>query len=480
MVKNTVLLATACVTFLAIFYWISPSKSEVKLKEKTEVVDQNFNINLDFGHVHVTKQVRKWKPKHFKKIEVHGDKKIVFSWKCSNFTRTSKISRKDTGLQYFPHSDVFVYSAYLDLRHHMARSIKIMGLSAQRQMLNLYIQMQYEDGVVYSGTSLTEDLQSNYPHPHRPKHQRNSDYSSKMFTCDERRNMTPVSVTLTNRTCLKNVPKYIKVQEINPKNDQDVLKYILVCVKRNSFQSKYRLIEFLEYQKIMGADHVVIYDDGNANDDVSAVIYKYRKDGYLTVQKWSDFEGKSRHGLIAQINDCLYRYMNLYKYILYMDPDEFIVPSNPSIKSYKDIIETLNSNKTHFLHRASHFSFVTTQYCLSSSETNSRKPELLLLAKFKKESPKKHGDRSKCLINPRRVDQMGVNKVKQRHGFWKGIKVPPEVAMLHRYRNQKHHHHHHHTGCNNTDTVSPGFGKVLIKQVNQVCKELGVKLLPYN
>ena len=84
------------------------------------------------------------------------------------------------------------------------------------------------------------------------------------------------------------------------------------------------------------------------SDDVSCVLnYYMNQENVVSVKPWNlevDSQTEIRtEGLFAALNDCLYRNMNDFHYLMLIDFDEFIIPHmNDSIP---DMLEYLNSKK---------------------------------------------------------------------------------------------------------------------------------------
>ncbi len=92
----------------------------------------------------------------------------------------------------------------------------------------------------------------------------------------------------------------------------------------------YRLLEWVEMQRILGVTGIVLYNT-SLNLQTSRVLNHYYSIGYMDVrQAWRVAEKFYRDeiGLLNQLvlNDCLYRYMHTFKHIMILDPDEVILP----------------------------------------------------------------------------------------------------------------------------------------------------------
>jgi hypothetical protein len=104
-----------------------------------------------------------------------------------------------------------------------------------------------------------------------------------------------------------------------------------VCVKPIHFDydKTLELIEFLEMNKILGVTKFTLYNH-TMSQEVSCVLRHYIAEGSITVLPWnlnliSQKEIRTE-GLFAALNDCLYRNMNDFRYLMLIDFDEFIIP----------------------------------------------------------------------------------------------------------------------------------------------------------
>ena len=104
-----------------------------------------------------------------------------------------------------------------------------------------------------------------------------------------------------------------------------------VCVKPMHFHynKTLELIEFLELNQIFGVTRFTLYRD-TVSEQVQCVLKHYEQLGTIEVLPW-DLKIESQteirtEGLFAALNDCLYRNMNRFRYLMLIDFDEFIVP----------------------------------------------------------------------------------------------------------------------------------------------------------
>jgi len=108
----------------------------------------------------------------------------------------------------------------------------------------------------------------------------------------------------------------------------------------------YRLIEWFEMLKILGVDHVVVYDIG-VFATARRVFEHYVREGFLDFRKTVLFDSHEpyHHKLHCSptINDCLYRNMHAYNYIVVIDFDEMIVPIGQEPRmTLRKLIDVIN------------------------------------------------------------------------------------------------------------------------------------------
>ncbi len=99
----------------------------------------------------------------------------------------------------------------------------------------------------------------------------------------------------------------------------------IVCIIKN--EARY-IREWIAYYKLMGVDHIYLFDNGST-DDIKSVLEVELRRGYVTL---IDFMGAN-----AQLP--LYRMTAKYlkdrcRWVAYIDADEFVLPSEGNLKKY--------------------------------------------------------------------------------------------------------------------------------------------------
>ena len=119
----------------------------------------------------------------------------------------------------------------------------------------------------------------------------------------------------------------------------------------------YRVMEWVEMQRVLGVTGVVLYNT-SLNPQTSRLLNHYYAMGYLDVrQAWRSVKEFFREEIRLLnnlvLNDCLYRYMHTFRYIMILDPDEVILPRGFS--SLPEMISNLSHDhpviaEYHFMH----------------------------------------------------------------------------------------------------------------------------------
>ena len=397
-----------------------------------------------------------------------------------------KIEIRDAEFQKVSESDVYVYSAFLDVRYPQPRTVKVIGISTVRPG-PLFCQLYYPDGAVISSpaTTIAADFVQKRHEPFK--------YKPHFYNCPETQNLSPVNVSLTTKACVGEVSNLLPLHFRDRLPEEKVANKILISVKTlHQFNTTYRLIEFIEFQRVMNASHVMFYGTDNVSLEVKNVLNYYIKSKFVSIRPWNMPVQSSRkysegieirtYGQHSQMHDCIYRYMNEYKYIIFIDKDEFIVPHIDALRTYQDVMQHLKyliaervkklkeENKESVGmegERISSFVISNAHFCTSQAQLASLSSTLLLPKVLVRAKPDMFKGKTKVIVNPRLVVTMAVHKVKiPLSVFMSQVLVPPSVVLLHHYRWQ------HNQTCNEKDNSAIRLTSDLIKNVNLVCEKL--------
>ena len=107
------------------------------------------------------------------------------------------------------------------------------------------------------------------------------------------------------------------------------------------------VIEFMELSRLLGASHVMFYDEEASFDTLSTIGY-YVKRKRATLMSWKVPEHASdavrRHSRRLAATECLYRNMAISKYVVFMDINEYIVPHKWT--NWHDMLQELETTKS--------------------------------------------------------------------------------------------------------------------------------------
>ena len=97
------------------------------------------------------------------------------------------------------------------------------------------------------------------------------------------------------------------------------MKYLALCIMCKNDEKT--LIENIQYHTLAGVDHFIIYDNMSDNPLSAALSHMNN----VTVNMWSDTQTGSQ---IRCYDQCIKHYSNKFKWIGFIDTDEFIVLKN--------------------------------------------------------------------------------------------------------------------------------------------------------
>lgn len=163
-------------------------------------------------------------------------------------------------------------------------------------------------------------------------------FTRKIFRYFERKTKKIGSKTL-NRKVVRPVNQSLLIPEIHPTGPSRYL--CVVCMFQD--EAPY-LREWLEFQKVVGVDHVYMYDN-NSDDSFRKVLDSYQKDNFVTLVPWS-FPYLIRNiNIQAQRLAFLHSistFGHIWRWMAFIDIDEFLFPAAKDnlvdvLKDYEDL-----------------------------------------------------------------------------------------------------------------------------------------------
>ncbi|CAG2257473.1 glycosyltransferase family 92 protein F13G3.3-like [Mytilus edulis] len=258
-------------------------------------------------------------------------------------------------------------------------------------------------------------------------------YSPTFFTCVLPNNFYPTSVTLSRKFC--QLPSQM-LPVIYP---TEIIKKFTICVAplHGPYDNVNELIEMIELNKILGADHFTFYNF-NISSRVNRILDHYIKQGMVDIVPWNMPINLTRihyYGQMAALNDCLYRNRHKSRYIVVQDMDEFIIPKKH--RTWHEMMLDLPSG-------LNVYSFQSVQFSvdIQDIETNFKGKESVKKFNLVTLLKQKHGPvydrttRTKYIVEASRIKELGIHNVWQLRDGSTGNEyhVPPEDALMFHYR----------------------------------------------
>jgi hypothetical protein len=164
---------------------------------------------------------------------------------------------------------------------------------------------------------------------------------------------TPVSVSLVMEPC-QTAENDVKIIDNQPESQQK--KEFGVCLKQLNFEDKksaFRFIEWVHLMKILGVDKIHGFTR-SVHPDILKAVKSFTEKGWMEMKPvfaplgsmFVHASWETRALELMLLNDCFYRNLNLYKYIIVIDTDEVIMPVSVNTTILHDLIETLDPTES--------------------------------------------------------------------------------------------------------------------------------------
>ncbi|MPC21722.1 hypothetical protein E2C01_014718 [Portunus trituberculatus] len=285
------------------------------------------------------------------------EKRPHLASKCGRYPSLIDLSFSNIYWQVFHSSNgtFYLYSAFFDNRTlTMAEpSVRILGMADRiKPAIKAHCQLWYEG----QGTPIVaEVVEYRYIWISGWGNYRNGILQPYLLQCvipESHRHRVPQSVSLVEGSCDRATNNLRVVHNLPPEGQKS---NFAVCVKGMDVNEdiSLKIVEWLELLFLLGADKVFLYDLG-IHPNISKILEHYESKGKVDVRSLTlpgeqpTARGLVRRFLKAKIthkrqnevipyNDCLYRNMNLYRFIILIDIDEVIMPR--TVPSWKELLE---------------------------------------------------------------------------------------------------------------------------------------------
>jgi len=340
----------------------------------------------------------------------------------------------------------YVYSAFYDNRDKPM--IRVISATKTKNYDKVWCKLYYRDRQPILVPAGVNAIRENW----------NLKYSAAFLTC-LLPNQTKQPNSEPNQTNQQESPVSLSiVAKLNlPASNQLSINYhktgivgannskIGVCVKPVHFMynKTFQFIQFIELNRLLGVTRFILYNS-SMSAEIACIISDYVKQGIVQLLPWNlNMQSQKEirtEGLFAALNDCLYRSMNSFSYLMLIDFDEFIIPHQET--SLPDMISSLSkrvfvqSGKPISASQVSSYSFQNSFFYLQWMDDSSISvnPQLTTLAKTKRKQkfhPPKQ--RSKYICIPSAVKEVGNHFIWEFH-HGRTLNVPTSIGFLHHYR----------------------------------------------
>lgn len=195
------------------------------------------------------------------------------------------------------------------------------------------------------------------------------------------------------------------------------------------------LIQFIELSKILGASHLTFYTY-DISESVQKLLAFYKDEGEVTIVNWKLSPDVNQreiwyHGQLLAIQDCLYRHMAEFEYLLFVDLDEFLLPVYND--TWSDMVNFLQTfQKTNSDENVAGFSFKSAFFDPKQIPDPSQQLTFLQLLQRNKILS---SVRTKLMVAPQKIFELGIHHAsKTIHPDMRIVEVDPDIAKIHHYR----------------------------------------------
>ncbi|KFM82603.1 hypothetical protein X975_11956, partial [Stegodyphus mimosarum] len=331
-----------------------------------------------------------------------------------------------------------VYSAYWDDRFDLSNYVRVMAIMVTKNPPSTFCRLVMSDDTAIDVPVVKKIMNEHW----RLK------YASYFLTCEVSKKLkAPLKVLMSlhrNFTSAALLPVYQNKENIaSPKGD------FAVCVKplHYHYDRATWLVEFIELHRILGVEHFFFYNH-SVGPNVDSLLRAYIRQNIVTVLPWSlpvrSQKQIRTEAIFSSLNDCVFRTMYLFNYVVMLDFDEYIIPREH--ESYSEMIQQLEDDNKRIRGKPGSFVFRntffylywendTTVYGVEPEKPPDFTPYLITQYKTRRLSTSmKVGSRSKYIVVPERVIEVGNHVVWRHTSGSRAIQVPDTVALLHHYR----------------------------------------------
>ena len=335
----------------------------------------------------------------------------------------------------------YVYSAYYDARQAPVHGCLSCGITAVIRVIGITLrQASVQVNCKYWHSNGNSQVIKGRIHIIEEHHFRK--YSACFVLCAVR-GAVPESVSVIAARPAKPGQDLANKLHVRNREPAELEEKIAVCVRPmfSKYDDVNQLIEFVETYRILGVTGKFIFYNFTIGPRVDCVLKKYAAEGLVDVLPFNlnDVSTAPTHqeiwsdGQMAGLNDCIYRYMNKFKFVLNTDVDEFMVPVKT--KSLLDFLS--DESKTHdgFKNTGS-ISFKNSFFPIEYKDDPDRSSAPIISLRKTVRDAKfwAHESRSKYIAVSPNVVEGGIHNVWEHLPGKTALKVGEDQAFVRHYR----------------------------------------------
>lgn len=323
--------------------------------------------------------------------------------------------------------EFFLYSAYLDKRGGKEQVIIVAIVKRRKSIRSCTV---WSEGTTTDEKGRVKVIHENWNLP----------YTAVLIICNIPGGSKPTHVALTSFP-----DTILAVQDMEARRNEGRMS---VCVKpiHYDYDRALWLVEFIEFYRLMGVDRFIFYNH-TMGASIDAVVRHYVQEGVVHLLPWSlpvTTQKEIRtEGIFAALNDCNLRSVNRFPFAAMVDFDEFLVPRKHD--SLIELLDTYGTKESNYVFQNVFFYLYWENDTAAAYDKLNHEgvlpvegpTEPYLLTAFKTRrltKPHKPGVRSKYIVRPERVFELGNHNVWEYVGRKLLKKVPPEDGLSHHYR----------------------------------------------
>ena len=286
--------------------------------------------------------------------------------------------------------EIYVYSAIYDNRTAGGNNPFIRILAIGRTVIRLFCHFWFPDGVISVQAKITVNGAG-----HRIDGVLFKQY---YFSCLLPLGFPfiPTHVSLAVRQCgnLTN-----KIQIVTPENPPQKHDFGICVPITYWYLDPYRIVEWIEMNKLFGVTEINVYTC-NLSELTKKVLRYFQSEGIVKMhdipppKNGHTKDGVQLAGPIS-INDCMWKNMYRYRYVLIIDFDEIIVPKFHS--NYKEMLQSIDEDYHCTKHKA--YSFRNTFFWVGCRATVNKVTSYISTF-TRRESPSQYGMSAKSFLDP--------------------------------------------------------------------------------